>query len=89
MLVDVEIECGEQMVQQDFYEEKEEEETWETETEKCINEITELKFQISRLRNTAASKNEFDLEIERRLKFLLNIIFRKVVEGTSVLNPTL
>jgi hypothetical protein len=77
------------MVQQDFYEEKEEEETWETETEKCINEITELKFEIGRIKSTAASPHQFAEEVEKRLKFLLNIIFKKIVEGTNVLHPTL
>lgn len=38
---------------------------------------------------TVTNEDEFNKEVEKRLRFLLDSIFSKIVEGTTVSNPTL
>lgn len=89
ILVDVDIEAGEQMIQDEFVEEKEEEKKEESETARFVAEITQLKLEIGKVKNTVAQPEEFNKQVEQRLRYLLDAILNKVIEGTEVINPTL
>lgn len=63
ILRDVDVEAGEQMIQDDFNEEKSEDKIDMSETARYVAEITELKFEIGKMKKIVLDSEEFNAQV--------------------------
>ncbi len=87
--MDAEVQVGEQMIQDEFNIEKEADEDLETQTTRCISEVSVIKLELAKMAELNISADQLNSEVEQRLRYFLNILYQKITKDMSVQNPSL